>query len=83
VCAGHIRLNKVRVVREEEEALRKNYASMDLTIQQIDVKLSLWWCVVLHIRVTSLPGLLFYHLFHFIFRVWSPGSWRATVCSRR
>jgi hypothetical protein len=37
-------LNKVRVVREEEEALRKNYASMDLTIQQIDVKLSLWWC---------------------------------------
>lgn len=40
---GHIRLNKVRVVREEEEALRKNYASMDLTIQQIDVKLSLWW----------------------------------------
>jgi hypothetical protein len=52
VRAGHIRLNKVRVVREEEEALRKNYASMDLTIQQIDVKLSLWWCVVPHIHVT-------------------------------
>jgi hypothetical protein len=63
VCAGHIRLNKVRVVREEEEALRKNYASMDLTIQQIDVKLSLWWCVVPHFRVThrsqSWPGSFF------------------------